>query len=114
MNPSTLSFYLPLMLGPNMNRLDPSSIRDIVSTDKTFDQTVVPAPPLSALSWSSLDAQFRRSLPDEWYGKRLVYRGLVMAACGGLRMLDGVEVGEGERRKAGELIRAAEALRGGK
>jgi hypothetical protein len=61
----------------------------------------------STPNWSELDAQFRRSLPDEWYSRRLVYRGLVMRACGEVVKLDGVEIGEGERRKAEDLMRRA-------
>jgi len=61
------------------------------------------------VEWNILDAQFRRSLPDEWYSKRLVYRGLIMASCPALSMLDGVKVEEGERRKAGMLLAAAGA-----
>jgi hypothetical protein len=57
--------------------------------------------------WAELDAHFRRSLPNEWYGRRLVYRGLVMRACGEVVKLDGVEIGEGERRKAEDLMRRA-------
>jgi hypothetical protein len=57
--------------------------------------------------WAELDAQFRRSLPDEWYSRRLVYRGLVMRACGDVGKLDGVEISEGERRKALDLMRRA-------
>ena len=51
-----------------------------------------------------LYAQFRRDLPDEAYVGRLVYRGLVMRACGRLRVLDGVEVTEKERRKANQVL----------
>lgn len=61
----------------------------------------------STPDWAELDAQFRKSLPDEWYCRRLVYRGLVMRACGEVAKLDGVEIGEGERRKAEDLIRRA-------
>lgn len=90
MNPATLSFYLPILLprsAPHDKGVDPSA------------------------NWPKLDTQFRRQLPDEWYSKRLVYRGLVMAACPHLRMLDGLRVSESERSKAAQLLEyAREAL----
>ena len=60
-----------------------------------------------SLEWARLDSKFRKTMPDEWYGKRLVYRGLVMGSCASLRKLDGVEISEGERRKAAKLIERA-------
>jgi hypothetical protein len=50
-------------------------------------------------SWAELDGRFRRGLPDGVYVGRLAYRGLVMRACAGLRVLDGVGVTEKERAK---------------
>lgn len=66
-------------------------------------QDFQPRQPSSA-DWAKLDGQFRKNLPDEWYSKRLVYRGLVMGQLPKLRILDGVVVEEGERRKAGLLL----------
>lgn len=124
MNPSTLSFYLPLFSASPA----PSAQNDDMTTaipDKSYIQ---PTTRLNASSnrramdrqaqtqgqglnngynppeWSELDGQFRRSLPDEWYGRRLLYRGLVMRACPEVEKLDGLEIGEGERRKARELM----------
>lgn len=54
--------------------------------------------------WESLDEKFRRRLPDELYAARLVYRGLLMRACGRLKRVDGLNVSVGERIKAGELL----------
>jgi protein NUD1 len=54
--------------------------------------------------WQSLDGKFRRGLPDELYAGRLVYRGLLMRACGRLKTVDGLKVSDGERLKAGELL----------
>lgn len=59
--------------------------------------------------WQSLDAKFRRGLPDELYAGRLVYRGMMMRACGRLRNVDGLVVSDGERVKAGELLGRIEA-----
>lgn len=86
MNPATLSFYLPILL--------PRGGNDSKAVD-------------ASANWPAMDAQFRRQLPDEWYSKRLVYRGLVMAACPDLRALDGLRVSESERRKAGRLLEYA-------
>lgn len=82
--------------------------------DKSYIQATTRAPPTQSQhpshhqSWAEQDVQFRKSLPDEWYGRRLVYRGLMMRSCPDLEVLDGVKVEEGERRKAEELLRRAE------
>ncbi|WRT64124.1 uncharacterized protein IL334_001053 [Kwoniella shivajii] len=93
MNPSTLSYYFPLMLpsASAQSALDPSK----------------PVSAAPASTWTSYDARFRKNLPDEWYSQRLVYRGLVMHACPALNKLDGVGIEDGEKKKAGELIKAA-------
>ena len=57
-----------------------------------------------AWTWGELDAKFRRDLPDEAYLGRLAYRGLIMRACPRVKMVDGVEVTEKERVKAGMLL----------
>lgn len=57
-----------------------------------------------AATWKELDAKFRRDLPDEAYMGRLAYRGLVMRACPGIRLLDGVETSAKEREKAEKLL----------
>ncbi len=89
MNPCNSNYYLPILIpsGGIASALDPS---------KT-----------STCSWLSLDANFRRSLPDEWYTKRLIYRGVVMMACDGAVQLDGISVTEAERNKARRLIEGA-------
>jgi protein NUD1 len=55
--------------------------------------------------WETLDAQFRRGLPDKAYAGRLAYRGLVMRACPEVKMLDDVRVSEKEKKKAEGLLR---------
>ncbi|KAK4686278.1 protein NUD1, partial [Tremellales sp. Uapishka_1] len=79
MNPSTLSFYLPILQNPH------GGTGEVNSTDR----------------------EFRRSLPDEWYTKRLAYRGLIMKTCPDITALDGVRIEEGERRKARMLLETA-------
>ncbi|KAJ7134344.1 hypothetical protein C8R44DRAFT_838531 [Mycena epipterygia] len=76
MNPCTLGWYLPLLV-----------------------QGEGEEPGLSAGAWAELDGRFRRGLPDAVYVGRLAYRGLVMRACPGVRVLDGVAVTEKERAK---------------
>lgn len=56
-------------------------------------------------TWKDLDSKFRRDLPDDVYAARLVYRGMVMRACPGIRMLDGVETSEKEREKAEKILK---------
>ena len=57
----------------------------------------------------AMDAKFRRGLPDDVYVGRLVYRGLLAAACGPqLRMVDGVQLTQAERDKAAALLRNLE------
>jgi protein NUD1 len=80
MNPCNLNYYLPLLLSGGT------------------------AGTTSSLSWLQLDDNFRRSLPDEWYSKRLIYRGMVMMACDGIVQVDGIAVSEAEREKARQLI----------
>ncbi|ORY32290.1 hypothetical protein BCR39DRAFT_523772 [Naematelia encephala] len=112
MNPSTLGFYLPLLLPVSSTRasdlLDPSPRKTPTPFNMTA-ATILPPGHTSSSSapseWQDLDAHFRRNLPDEWYAKRMVYRGLLMRAVGNrLRVLDGIEVGVGERKKAERLL----------
>ncbi|KAF9220490.1 hypothetical protein BS17DRAFT_803983 [Gyrodon lividus] len=81
MNPCTLGWYLPLLVRDAPGALQPCENNG-----------------------EKLDSKFRRDLPDDAYVGRLAYRGLVMRACGRIRMLDGVEVSEKERTKANHLL----------
>jgi hypothetical protein len=63
----------------------------------------------------AMDAKFRRGLPDDLYVGRLVYRGLLAAACGPkLWMVDGVKLTQAERDKAAALLRNLESRVNGK
>lgn len=62
-------------------------------------------------AWSTYDTRFRKNLPDEWYSKRLVYRGLIMQNCRKMRKLDGIVVEDGERKRANQLLEAAVGIR---
>lgn len=99
MNPCTLGWYLPLLVRDVPGALQPSEsgehgpgMRQRGGGDRT------------GYGWQELDVKFRRDLPDDVYVGRLAYRGLVMRACGRMRMLDGVEVTEKERTKANHLL----------
>lgn len=92
MNPCTLGWYLPLLVKDVPGALQPSE----GSGDGRGER--------AAAGWAELDSKFRRDLPDESYIGRLAYRGLIMRACSRVRMLDGVEVTEKERRKAHHLL----------
>ena len=120
MNPSTLGFYLPLILpNPASNAiLDPSPRsppRRQAPLPSVTLATIHPASfradPPAANVWASLDGQFRKALPDEWYSKRLVYRGLIMATCPKLQFLDGIRVEFAEKRKAEKLLEVIGAVR---
>ncbi|THH28028.1 hypothetical protein EUX98_g6162 [Antrodiella citrinella] len=69
------------------------------------DSVSVSHPTAGLATWKDLDSKFRRDLPDDAYVGRLVYRGLVMRACPGIRMLDGVETSEKEREKAEKILK---------
>ncbi|KAG7443173.1 L domain-like protein [Guyanagaster necrorhizus] len=60
----------------------------------------------TAEGWAELDRGFRRGLPDPVYVGRLAYRGLVMAGCVGVRVVDGVAVTGKERAKASGVLRS--------
>ncbi|CAK5284332.1 unnamed protein product [Mycena citricolor] len=77
MNPCTLGWYLPLIVKSEM----------------------------SAAEWAEMDGRFRRGLPDGIYVGRLAYRGLIMRACPGIRVLDGVAVTSRERSKTEGVLK---------
>lgn len=106
MNPCTLAMYLPLLLSASAAtaRGAPSASASTPSpTSPDFPASTHASIP-SAAQWADLDDAFRRQLPDTWYIRRLAHRGLVMRACPRIGTLDGIVVGEGERRKASELL----------
>ena len=92
MNPSTLGWYLPLL------------VRDVPGALQPSENGRRRGEKGNEYGWQELDAKFRRDLPDDVYVGRLAYRGLVMRACPRIRMLDGVEVSEKERAKANQLL----------
>lgn len=58
----------------------------------------------SSLSWSAIDARFRRALPDEYYCKRSSYRAVMLQVVPTLKRLDGLECGEKERIKLAKVM----------
>lgn len=119
MNPSTLGFYLPVMPLHEMDAPQPTKPYNPNKTAILLGRpNATSASNASfamwrqddidnndARSWEARDRQFRKNMPDEWYTKRLAYRGMVMRWYHGLRRLDGVEISEGEKKKASELLR---------
>ena len=101
MNPCTLGWYLPLLVKDLPGALQPSDTERRGPSAPSSSKKASPPP-----TWQDLDAKFRRDLPDEAYVGRLGYRGLVMRACPGIKMLDGVEVSVKEREKAERLLRS--------
>jgi len=93
MNPCTLGWYLPLLVKDVPGALQPSEGNARGRGERVAGHT-----------WQELDSKFRRDLPNESYIGRLAYRGLIMRACPGIRMLDGVEISEKERVKAHDLL----------
>ena len=121
MNPSTLGYYLPLFIPPpNPVESHTNKLKAQSHPNKTGVLLGRPNGTMSASrmsqsffhqpeseNWQEMGREFRRNLPDTWYGRRLLYRGVTMRALEGLRVLDGVEVGEGERKKAEGLLSRA-------
>ncbi|KAI0061603.1 hypothetical protein BV25DRAFT_1805264 [Artomyces pyxidatus] len=116
MNPCTLGWYLPLLVKDVPGALQPSEPAgsDGGAAPNADPETTAMVssrarggsggPGGAAGSWQELDAKFRRDLPDGAYVGRLAYRGLVMRACGRVRMVDGVVVSRKEREKAERLL----------
>ena len=116
MNPSTLGFYLPLMLTTGeaeapaaKSKPVPNATAILIGQPANKSLATSMSSQEKAEDWALRDVAFRRTLPDEWYGRRLIYRGLVMAALPKLQSLDGLKIEDGEKRKARELIARAAA-----
>ncbi|CAK9779412.1 hypothetical protein CC85DRAFT_266047 [Cutaneotrichosporon oleaginosum] len=97
MNPATLSFYLPILMPAKKDGKEKKEVRGAGATDAT---------------WAARDAQYRQQLPDEWYSRRLFYRGVVFDKCPDLRILDGLGVTGGEKNKAAALLAQAQSVVG--
>lgn len=110
MNPATLSYYLPIML-PSKTKTRKVNGKEEGMEKEKEDESRGGAVPADA-NWPALDEQYRKQLPEEWYSRRLFYRGLVFSACPHLRSLDGVAVTSGERRKAAQLLERAQEVVG--
>ncbi|CAL1713429.1 unnamed protein product [Somion occarium] len=76
------------------------------STSTAYGQLAKPSlNHVQSTAWKDLDSKFRRDLPDDAYVGRMVYRGLVMRSCPGIRMLDGIEVSDKEKDKAERILK---------
>jgi hypothetical protein len=105
MNPSTLGWYLPLLVRDAPAALQPSEGRDSRTREHANEERS------SHTAWKDLDAKFRKDLPDEAYVGRLVYRGLIMEACPSIKLLDGVAITSKEKDKAARLLESILAKR---
>jgi protein NUD1 len=99
MNPLTLSFYPPFLSSPS-NPMNPSHLSPSPS----------PSPPIDP-AYTALDARFRASLPDNWYLRRLVYRGIFVGACKNIKYVDGLEITTGEKLKLSKVGQRVGELR---
>ncbi|WWC86221.1 uncharacterized protein L201_001094 [Kwoniella dendrophila CBS 6074] len=104
MNPSTLSYYFPLLLPSSSSSSSTTTTQLALDPSSSTFATKLGAPPST---WQSYDSRFRKNLPDEWYSKRLIYRGLLMTTCSNLNKLDGIIIEQGEKTKAKQLLKAA-------
>ncbi|KAA1088351.1 hypothetical protein PGT21_003444 [Puccinia graminis f. sp. tritici] len=115
-NPLCSSFYPPLLLSST-----PSSAVASGSTDRYGDT----APHLNQYQivnkdheddWHSIDDRFRKSLPNEFYLKRMTYRSIILQTCNSqhqqepqhhskLKWLDGIKITELERKKLQKFLR---------
>ena len=102
MNPCTLGWYLPLLVKDVPGALQPSEQDGDQGHGEGKGKGS--GKKCSSWQWQELDAKFRRDLPDEAYVGRLAYRGLIMRACRGAKVLDGIQVSEKEREKAEKLL----------
>jgi hypothetical protein len=93
MNPCTLNYYLPIIV-TNTGAFCAAELQN-----NNYNS--------GSPSWASMDINFRRSLPDEWYSKRLLYRGLMTMACEQIDMIDGIRMTPAERTKARQLVESA-------
>jgi len=104
MNPCTLGWYLPLLVKDVPGALQPSEQDGDQGGSGNNGGSGSGGGKYSSWRWQELDAKFRRDLPDEAYVGRLAYRGLIMRACKGVKVLDGIQVSEKEREKAEKLL----------
>ncbi|WAQ81644.1 hypothetical protein PtA15_1A986 [Puccinia triticina] len=118
-NPMCASFYPPLLLSST-----PSSAVANGSTERDGDT----APHLNQYQivnkdqeddWHSMDDRFRKSLPNEFYLKRMTYRSIILQTCSNpqhqqegqqqahskLKWLDGIKITELERKKLQKFLR---------
>lgn len=134
MNPSTLGWYLPLLVRDIPGALQPSESRgafppvilpiseeevdctrhsavrlhpfaDRADQRVEADSKATQSKRTENATWEDLDSKFRRDLPNDSYLGRLSYRGLVMRACPGVQIIDGVRVTEGEKEKAEQYLK---------
>jgi hypothetical protein len=110
MNPCTLSWYMPIIV--RGSGFIPSHLT-MAHGEKGDGPQAQSQSQMEAVEEDkeaqAMDAKFRRGLPDDLYVGRLVYRGLLAAACASkLCMVDGVRLTQAERIKSAALLRKLE------
>ncbi|KAI8448078.1 hypothetical protein BY996DRAFT_4591942, partial [Phakopsora pachyrhizi] len=100
-NPLTSSFYPPLLLSSSTST--PSKNRTDKRSPHMNQYQIVTS---SSSDWSVIDDRFRKSLPKQFYLRRMTYRSIVMRSCRRLKMFDGIKVGENERKKMTKFLRS--------
>ncbi|KAH9472984.1 hypothetical protein MJO29_000071 [Puccinia striiformis f. sp. tritici] len=114
-NPLCASFYPPLLLSST-----PSSA---VGSKGGRDENVAPHINQYQIvskdhedDWHSMDDRFRKSLPNEFYLKRMTYRSIILSTCNNnhpkdsqnqhkLKWLDGIKISEIETKKMEKFLR---------
>lgn len=112
MNPCTLSWYMPILDRGSGFSVNPLTMGNGEKGDLPQGRvkSQMQAVEEEDKEAQAMDTKFRRGLPDDLYVGRLVYRGLLAAACGPkLSMVDGVKLTQAERDKAAALLRNLES-----
>ncbi|PLW48663.1 hypothetical protein PCANC_04914 [Puccinia coronata f. sp. avenae] len=123
-NPLCSSFYPPLLLSstPSSAVAGGSTARDVNPSDVAphLNQYQIVTKDQSD-DWHSMDDRFRKSLPNEFYLKRMTYRAIILNTCDNrpgenaqqekqdghhkLKWLDGIKITDLERRKMEKFLR---------
>ncbi|KNZ56409.1 hypothetical protein VP01_240g3 [Puccinia sorghi] len=124
-NPLCSAFYPPLLLSSTPSSAvasgSPRRDEDALAVTPHLNQYQIVTKDQSD-DWHSMDDRFRKSLPNEFYLKRMTYRALVLKTCDHsptehpqrdrqdghhqkLKWLDGIRITDLERRKLEKFLR---------
>lgn len=96
-NPVTSSLYPTMIFS---NRMLDSSTDAADAERRNLRLLMAPA---RDTEWQEIDKQFRRSLPDEWYLKRLQYRSDLLQSCPTIQILDCIPLTAKEKQQIQRL-----------